>query len=203
MDWKALLVGLGPSVGSVVGGLVMGPAGAPVGAMFGKAVLDHLGITEDQLPSVAPAVLADAVEKVSNDPAIVSKAVDLANAELAILQARLADVQDARSTNLKLVEQGSAISWGAPIVSVVVMVTFGFVMWISITDGVPKGNEAVMLGLVETLKTLATAVVFYWVGSSQGSSGKDRILGQIATGRDSIGSAAGKVVDAVVKGARK
>ena len=91
----------------------------------------------------------------------------------AALIANLQDVASARATTVKLAEAGSSISWGAPTVSVVVLITFMGVMGIALTRSIPSNAEPVLNVLLGTLSAMATSVVSYWVGSSAGSARKD------------------------------
>ena len=64
---------------------------------------------------------------------------DQRKADLAALQAQLADVAGARAQTVALAKAGSEIAWGAPVVSLVVLGTFGVVMWGALTRALPPG----------------------------------------------------------------
>lgn len=68
------------------------------------------------------------------------------------------------------------MSWGAPVVSIIVLLTFGAVLTLALLHGAPSGSEAILNVLLGTLGTLASGVVNYWVGSSAGSSRKTELL---------------------------
>ncbi len=72
------------------------------------------------------------------------------------------------------------LAWGAPIVSVVVLLTFGGVVSLTMLNTIPAGSEAVLNVLLGTLAAMATNVVGYWVGSSAGSARKDERLAEVA-----------------------
>lgn len=74
----------------------------------------------------------------------------------------------------------SVMSWGAPVVSIVVLVTFGGVVSLTLLRTIPLGSEAVLNVLLGTLGAMATNVVGYWVGSSAGSARKDDRLAEVA-----------------------
>ena len=97
-------------------------------------------------------------------------------AELDSLAARLRDVQDARAQTVALAKAGSAVSWAPAVVSMVVLVTFGVVMWAALTRSLPSGSETILNMLLGTLAAMATSVVAYWVGSSSGSDRKTDLL---------------------------
>lgn len=94
------------------------------------------------------------------------------------LKAHLADVANARAQTVDLARAGSPIAWGAPLVSLVVLVTFGVVLYrvLAAPTGQTDPNAAMMLG---ALTTMASAVVGYWVGSSAGSKQKSDAMSMI------------------------
>jgi hypothetical protein len=106
---------------------------------------------------------------------------EVRRAELEELRAQLADVANARSTTVELARSGSPIAWGAPVVSLLVLATFWFTMWIAMTQPLPQGSETILTMVLGTLSGMATAVVAYWVGSSAGSARKDEMLRNIGT----------------------
>ena len=71
-------------------------------------------------------------------------------------------------------------AWGAPVVSVVVLLTFGTVVSLVLLRAIPAGSETVLNVLLGTLAAMATNVVGYWVGSSAGSARKDERLAEVA-----------------------
>ncbi|MBC7800023.1 MAG: hypothetical protein H7Z10_05330, partial [Gemmatimonadaceae bacterium] len=75
-----------------------------------------------------------------------------------------------------LASAGSAMAWGAPVVSLVVLLTFGAVVALVLVQAVPPDSETVLNVLLGTLGAMATNVVGYWVGSSAGSARKDARL---------------------------
>lgn len=86
------------------------------------------------------------------------------------------DRASARSQTVELAKAGSNIAWGAPVVSVVVLLTFGVVLALVLTKSIPPGQETTVSLMLGALTTMATAVVSYWVGSSAGSAAKDKLL---------------------------
>jgi hypothetical protein len=99
-------------------------------------------------------------------------------ADVAQIQATIADTDSARKQTMALAASGSAIAWGAPIVSTLVLFTFGVVMWLAMTKALPPGSETILNMLLGTLGAMAVSVVSYWVGSSAGSARKDATIGQ-------------------------
>ncbi|QCO07371.1 hypothetical protein [Azospirillum argentinense] len=128
------------------------------------------------VPIETPADAERAVAAVQNDPA---KLVELYRQQgdqvVALLRLDNEDRADARAQTVELAKAGSRISWGAPVVSTIVLVTFGAVLYrvLSQPAGAIDQNATLMLG---ALTTMASAVVSYWVGSSAGSAAKDKLL---------------------------
>jgi hypothetical protein len=147
-----------------------------------KAVTDVAqAVTRTTTPEAAAAVLAD-------DPAM-SEAFRLqvamiagqrdAEAERTFNERFLAIVADqgnARQQTLALAQTGSWLAWGAPIISVVVMLTFGLIVSLTLTCSMPPGSEPILNVLLGTLSAMAMSVVSYWVGSSVGSVHKQDLL---------------------------
>jgi hypothetical protein len=96
--------------------------------------------------------------------------------ELDGLAARFKDVAGARAQTVALAQNRSAVQWAPVVVSFVVLVTFGTVMWLSLTRALPAGSETILNMLLGTLAAMATSVVSYWVGSSAGSATKTEML---------------------------
>jgi hypothetical protein len=96
------------------------------------------------------------------------------------IAAQLADVANARATAIQFSDSHSAMVWGAPVVSVVVLVTFGAVVSLALVRSIPPGTEPVLNLVLGSLGAMATSVVGYWVGSSAGSARKDVRLASIA-----------------------
>lgn len=145
----------------------------------------------------------DAVETVTGATDVASQVSALANPEVAgqlrlslasiaadraaasakaaqdALVAQLADVANARSATLGLAQSGSPMAWGAAVVSVIVLITFGTVMGLALFRSLPPNAEPILNVLLGTLGAMSTSVVSYWVGSSAGSARKDARLAKI------------------------
>jgi len=96
-------------------------------------------------------------------------------AELSEFGLRTGDTQSARSTLVELVRSGSATSWGAPVISLVV--TLGFFAALALMlfgAGIQNPQSRELLNVVVgALVAAFTAVVNFWIGSSRGSQIKD------------------------------
>ena len=100
------------------------------------------------------------------------------SADLEKLTTTLRDMADARLQNAFASGQKPVVAWSAPVISAVVLLTFGGVMVIVLVFGMPTGSETAANMLLGTLAAMATSVVSYWVGSSAGSARKDDRLAQ-------------------------
>jgi len=182
MDWSAVgaLVGqAAPTIGGLLGGLVPFPGGAILGQVAGKVLAEALGVPP------TPAAVAAAVQ--TGDPATVQAALTEAeakmNAEVDKFKASLEDVQDARATTVKLDAAKSNIAWGAPVISVVIVVGFFSVMsllFVIRTDFAPS-TVTLLNVLFGALIPAFGQVCNYWLGSSAGSNNKSEQIAQMAT----------------------
>ncbi|OYD80928.1 hypothetical protein [Azospirillum brasilense] len=128
------------------------------------------------IPISSPADAERAVAAAQTDPAKLAELYrQQGDQVVALLRLDNDDRADARAQAIQLAQAGSRISWGAPIVSTIVLVTFGVVLYrvLSQPAGAIDQNATLMLG---ALTTMASAVVSYWVGSSAGSAAKDKLL---------------------------
>jgi hypothetical protein len=172
------LIPLAISLAPEIGKWLFGAKGGDVAASVAQVVQTVTGTADE----------AQATAAVARDPAVASQLrVQLAQiaatqeaaarqADLDTLKASLADVQDARGQTVALAKSGSAVQWAPAVVSVVVLTTFGIVMWLALTSVLPAGSETILNMLLGTLAAMATSVVGYWVGSSSGSAAKTEML---------------------------
>jgi len=96
--------------------------------------------------------------------------------------AELRDVQDARSQTVKLAETHSPIAWGVVVVSTIVLMAFGVMLYVVIAKATPAAESMSAQLLLGMLGSMATSVVAYWVGSSRGSEQKNAWIQQAITG---------------------
>lgn len=165
------------------------------GDKTGKAVETVTGIAREVLGTDNP---ADIERAIASDPEkalqfklalIQAEAAARAHTEemgrqaLDELKAGLADLQGARNQTIELARAGSAIAWGAPIVSVLITTGFFVMLYLVIRKEIPEGSRELANILLGSLGASFGAVVSYWVGSSAGSAAKDATLRQVATGK--------------------
>ncbi|HZH10528.1 MAG TPA: hypothetical protein VEZ24_09165 [Microvirga sp.] len=139
-------------------------AGAKAGTAAGK-VADAAKVvfgTDD--PQKAQA-------QINANPALAQAFVEQAKIQLEEARLAVEDVQSARAQTLELAKQGSAISWGAPVVSVIVIVGFFIVMGLLFLQPVdlPPSQAQLLNVLFGALIPAFGTVVQYWLGSSAGS----------------------------------
>jgi len=101
-------------------------------------------------------------------------------AQLAQFRAEVADTQSARATFRALALANNPMSWGAPLVSILVTTGFFGILTILVLGlGDMKDNPNVVQIVNITVGALAAAfatVVSFWLGSSQGSRAKDSLI---------------------------
>lgn len=171
MDWSALtplLANAAPTIGSLLGGLIPFPGGAILGQVAGKVVAEALGVPP------TPEAVKNAIE--TGDAHIVnaqlSEAETRMKTEIERFKAQLEDVQDARATTVALAKAKSNLAWGAPVVSIVVMVGFLILSFLAMKPDLAGIRTDVTLFLLGAWSGYAGAVVTYWLGSSAGSNDK-------------------------------
>jgi hypothetical protein len=190
---EALLAGTKGAAAGSVGG----PIGAAAGGLIGLAssLVPHV-FGEDAKPALAAVAQAITgatdeaaqVEVLSSDPAAIAqfkvRVLEIAaereaarlNAQTDELTARLADVAGARQQTVQLVQAGSGLSWGAPAISVVVLLAFSVLTGFVVSHSIPADSQPVAMVLLGTLGAMANQCVSYWVGSSAGSRRKTDML---------------------------
>lgn len=168
---QSLIKAGAPILGTVIGGPVGTLAGAAIGALA-----EALGT-----PATPEAVQA-AIEAKPDAAAIVRQVeADTAPGLVAELNARLADVQNARQQTVQLVQAGSPIAWGAPVISTLVIVGFIAALFMFLVKPVElsSAQAAILNILLGTLTAAFGQVVNYWLGSSSSSKDKDSTIRQM------------------------
>ena len=150
----SIALDLAPEIGRWLFGADAGPT---VAAVAGAVA----GVTGTSDPAAQLAAL--------QDPAATGRL----RVQLAAIAARAA------ASDASAPMPGSPLSWGAPLVSVVVLLTFGTVVVLAMFHEVPARSEALMNVMLGTLAAMATSIVGYWVGSSVGSARKDDRLARL------------------------
>lgn len=182
MDWSTiggLVAQAAPTIGGLLGGFIPFPGGAFLGELAGKAVAAALGVPP------TPEAVHEAVT--TGDPDVIKAKLASADAQMQAdvekYRLELADIQNARATNVQLVHEHSPIAWGAPIVSI--LITIGFlgslaVLMTTKANFTEVSGQALLL-LIGSLATMQTQVVNYWLGSSHGSADKSAQIAALAS----------------------
>ena len=169
-----LIIQLAPTLAS----WLFGPSAGTVAAKVGDAVQAVTGTSD---PTAALAHLQanpDAINALQVQLAQIAADHDTAQraADQAALAAQLADVASARAQTVSLAQAHSSVQWAAPVVSVVVLASFGLALYLVLTKALPAGSESTANLILGSLAAMATSVVAFWVGSSAGSQRKDAML---------------------------
>ncbi|PPQ31173.1 hypothetical protein [Rhodopila globiformis] len=109
--------------------------------------------------------------------------------ELAMLQAAAADRANARSQTTALAQAKDRIAWTPTILSAVILVVFGALVFVVLTKRTPAPDGLMPLAniLLGTVAAMATQVANYWLGSSSGSASKtDQLAALSASAQTSV-----------------
>jgi len=172
------LIPLALSLAPEIGKWLFGATGESVVQSVVQAVQSITGTTDQAAAQQALAANPQAAAQLRVQLAQIAAQQEAAarQADLDTLRAQLGDIQSARAQTVALAQAKSATQWAAPLISAVVLVTFGLVMWAALTRALPTGSETILNMLLGTLAAMATSVVGYWVGSSAGSERKTDLL---------------------------
>lgn len=189
MDWSSIGATLSSFGLTALGTALGGPAGGIIGSAAGKMVADALGVPAT--PEAVQAALSADPEMAKAQLAALERGQQ---AELAELQARLADVQDARHVMVDLSKADSPLAWGPVIVSGILlgmaMAIFGAVAFKWMPDSSLVTGAAI---------TWVTSVTSYWIGSSSGSKRSGDAVRAIAMQTPSLAEQAGVVLGRAVR----
>lgn len=145
---------------------------------------DLIGLFAGDKASTAAGKVADAAKvvfgtddpkkaqaQIEMNPKLAEAFVERAKMDLEEVRLAIQDVQNARMQTIELAKQGSAISWGAPVISVIVVTGFFAVMgllFLRPIDLLPQ-QASLLTVLFGALIPAFGTVVQYWLGSSAGS----------------------------------
>ena len=102
-------------------------------------------------------------------------------ADADLMKATLASQSDARAAEVALSKDGSKLAWGAPVLSAIILLAFGGMLWVVLTRAIPENSAALANVLLGTLAAMATQVANFWLGSSNGSASKNDLLASAQT----------------------
>lgn len=177
-DWRALVGSVAPGLAAALGG--------PMAGVAVKVIADKmLGRPDASADEVAEALSTGAL---SGDQIVGLRAaeqaleLEMAKVEQAREAAAMEDAKSARQQTVDLTKEGSAIAWGAPVVSVLIVGGFFFCVLMLYF----RGND-LAANVTNLLNTLFGALILgfgqvcnYWLGSSAGSKKSGDAIRKIA-----------------------
>ena len=108
-------------------------------------------------------------------------------ADLAVMQADAADRAGARSQTQALAQTGSGITWAPAVLSGIILVAFGALIFVVLTHGAPEEKAMPLANvLLGSLAAMATQVANYWLGSSSSSVAKTNQIAALSAGAQSL-----------------
>jgi hypothetical protein len=187
-----LILGLAPEIARWIGG----NQAAGVTSAVASAVRNVTGTDDPE--QAAKAIAADAAKaadlrvqlaKIAAEAETAQREAELealkttlaaANAkqqmDLDALRASVADISSARQQTLELAKSGSVLAWGTPVLSAIILIAFGVIIYVILAVKINDSTLALANVLVGTLAALATQVANYWLGSSSGSVRKESVI---------------------------
>lgn len=187
-----LLLGLLPTLAS----LFAGPTAGAIAAQVGSIVSTVTGVADTHTDAGQAAAMIALSGKPELQAQLQAKIIDAhldasrvqaeadkadADARTAQIVAAVASQASARAQTVDLVKAGSGIAWGAPVVSCLILVAFGGMLYVVMSKTIPAGSEPLAMVLLGTLAAMATQVANYWLGSSAGSSAKNETIASAAS----------------------
>ena len=188
----AVLIPLVLSLAPQLAGMIFGSKGADATAKVAGVVQSVVGTVADlSQPGGAAAAVAHLQ---ANQQASADLAAKLAELHLEMLKeqdaeaeaqrqgamdelkAQLGDAASARDMAASLAQAHSGLAYGSMVVSVVIVVAFGWTTYAVLTHHLSAADGQFGSVLVGTLAAMATQVANYWLGSSLGSSTKNALL---------------------------
>ena len=166
MDPITIALGLA-QFAPMVAGWIAGPkaeANAQKAIDIAKKVLP--GTPDDQLAAAFAANPDKALEfqKLASDQ------------HTAMMNAVLADIQDARKTMVGLAGMGSRLAWGAAVVSALIVITNAVMGYMIFAGEIPPSNRETAMLYVGNMLGALSAVVAFWLGSSMSSVQKTDMI---------------------------
>lgn len=175
-----------------LGGLFGGPLGSTIGGLVGKGVAAALGV------EATPQAVTAAIQADPNAAAVKLAQIE---AETKGKEGELADIANARATTVQLVQTGSSIAWGAPVVSIIVTVGFFacLFMLFFVRAEMPQSVFNLLTVMLGVLAAGFGAVIQFWIGSSESSRRNADAIREVARSASTPGpaSVAASVANAI------
>jgi gas vesicle protein len=170
MNWKDIgnmVAQAAPLLGSVLGG----PAGGAVGEMVAQA----LG-TDNNPDKIADALKNNPDAMVKLKEFELAQTVELQKLKLQEAAAYIADIQDARKTEIDRVKASGHADVNLYILAWTVVISFFITTGILLFATLPQNQANIVYMLLGTLGTGFATVLGYFFGSSKGSADKTQLL---------------------------
>ena len=168
---------LASAAAPILGGALGGPAGALLAPMIVSTAASALGVQP------TPEAVSAAITANPANASVVLAPIDAAHgpAVKTVVQSYLDDVANARSTEVSYVQAGSGVSWGAPIVSTIVVLGFVGVllMLFFLHADLPDRVFQLLNIVIGVFAGSFTQTCNFWLGSSQGSADKSAQIGSL------------------------
>ena len=162
----AIAASVAGAVAAVTGSDLAAPGGAEAAILAIQGKSELAAQLQIRLAEIAAAAHAEA-----------NRAADAERlAELDAMKAAMADVASARGTEVALAQGHSSLAWGAPLLSAIILLAFGGMLFVVLTRAIPENSTALANVLLGTLAAMATQVANFWLGSSSGSASKSLLL---------------------------
>lgn len=177
-DWKDVIGSVAPGLAAALGGPL---AGAAVKVIADKV----LGRPDASAEDVAAAL---STGKLSGDQIVALKAaenalqVELARVDQAREAAAIDDTKSARQQTVDLAKDSSAIAWGAPAVSTLIVAGYFFCIYrlFLVPADLPPNAFQLLNVMFGALSIAFGQVCNYWLGSSAGSKRSGDAVRKIA-----------------------
>jgi hypothetical protein len=175
-----------------LGGLFGGPLGSTIGGLVGKGVAAALGV------EATPQAVTAAIQADPNAAAVKLAQIE---SETKAKEGELADIANARATTVQLVQTGSSIAWGAPVVSIIVTAGFFAIMFMLffVRAEMPSSVFNLLTVMLGVLAAGFGSVIQFWIGSSESSRRNADAIREVARSATTPGpaSVAASVANAI------
>jgi len=168
-DWKAIVKGVAPMLGTALGGPLGGLAGSAIARALGTGSDEHA--LEAVIQKATPEQL-QSIQKAEADFKIQMAKMGFENLQ-ALEQIAAGDRANAREREIK-----TGDTWTPRVLAGVVIVGWFLVQWFLLTRLVPEANREVVVRGLGTLDMAVGLTLGYYFGSSASSARKDEIAGR-------------------------
>jgi ABC-type multidrug transport system permease subunit len=181
-DWRQVIGSVAPGLAAALGGPL---AGAAVKVIADK-VLGRPDATQEEVAEALSSGSITGDQLVALKVAEQSFKLELERIDQQREAAGVEDTKSARQQTVDLAKEGSTIAWGAPVVSVMIVVGFFIAVYmLFIMERTWDERTANLLNVLFGALTVSfTSVTQYWLGSSAGSKRAGDAVRRIAEQRE-------------------